>query len=143
MLKKAPTQVYVGKMMPNTLPAGKYFVGDPVYFLNDSNSEDLADSGNCLLPNRCGFILHNISKGAFVASDKKTYSVESGMFGLIAVELGDYAKYTGDGSFHTFSNPVSLVFSEGSFTLKCGEKTVKFEQYEDCLSADDGYDSCG
>ena len=144
--KKATKQVCLEKKTTNVLPAGKYFVGDPAYFLHDSINDALLDagSGHYSLPDGRGFILYNVSKNSYLTTEKNSYSVDSGLFGLISFDLGDFNKYTGDGTFHTFSNPVSFIVSpSGSFLLTDGELNLEFEQCDSCFSEDEGYDSCG
>jgi len=144
--KKATKQVCLEKKTTNVLSAGKYFVGDPKYFLHDSINSLLPTigSGHYAVPDGRGFILYDVSKNSYLTTDKSSYSVESGLFGIISCDFGDYDKYTGDGTFHTFPNNVSLMYSHnGTFVLKSGDITVEFDQCDRSFTDDEGYDSCG
>lgn len=142
--KKAPKiyHVHLEKMNTNVLPAGKYFIGDPAYFLHDSIAGQEFEPGHYALPDGRGFILHDVRANAFIGTDKQSYSVESGRFGIISVELGDYDKYTGDGTFHEFKKPVTFSYDKDMFVLGADSEML-FEVYEQAFSEDEGYDSCG
>ena len=132
--------VSFSKKNTNTLPAGRYFIGDPCYFINDYINE-LELCGNYELPSGHGFI---VETGLFCCafnSKKATYSVESGKFGIISVELGDSRKHTGDGTFHTFDEPVEFIFSDGAFLLLSGSTRITFDHEFDSFSDNDGCDS--
>ncbi len=135
--------VQLEKQKSNVLPAGRYYIGDPTYFLHDTIVEKFFEAGHYALPDGRGLILFKVDADSFVTSDKQTYSVCSGLFGLISYDLGDKDKYTGDGTFHTFTSQVSMSFDSNKFNIKSGDDTIQLEKCEACFSDDDGYDSCG
>ena len=145
--KKAPKiySVQMEKQKSYVLPAGQYYIGDPMYFLHDAIVEKTFDQGHYALPDGRGFILFKVDADSFITSEKVTYSVGSGWFGLISLDLGDMAKYTGDGTFHTFTSQVSMTLNQDKFHIACNDKLLELEKCEPCFSdADgDGYDSCG
>ena len=125
------------------MPAGRYFIGDPEYFLHGSIAENTFEPGHYALPDGRGFILHDVSPDCFMVSEKATYTVSSGRFGIISVDLGDKDKYTGDGSFHEFSSPVTLTYDRTTFTVESSGLKKEFEKIDATYSDDEGYDSCG
>ena len=144
--KKTPKiySVQMEKQKSYVLPAGQYYIGDPMYFLHDCIVEKTLDQGHYALPDGRGFILFKVEGDSLISSGKQTYSVGSGWFGIISLDLGDKDKYTGDGTFHTFVSQVSMTFDQGKFHIKSNDKTVVLEKCDACFSDDgDGYDSCG
>ena len=146
--KKSAKQICFVKNNTNVLPPGNYFVGDPCYFMNDLIYDSVwvdgfhKAPGHYSLPDGRGFIITNISENGLSSSDLKTYSIDSGNFGIFSVDLGDYSKYTGNGTFYSFSLPVSFNYKNGTLTMKQGNSVVTFESYEH-FSDDGGYDSVG
>ena len=138
--KKISKSVNFVKNNTYVLVPGNYFIGDPSYFLNDCVWS--GEPGHYSLADGRGFIVMNSCYSALVNSKNDKYTIESGYFGIFAVDFGDISKFTGDGTFHTFRNPVSFTYKNGEFELKCGSKTLTFEPYE-YYSDDDGYDSVG
>jgi len=145
--KKAPKiySVQMEKQKSYVLPAGQYYIGDPMYFLHDAIVEKTYDQGHYALPDGRGVILFKVKTDSIIISGKQTYSVGSGWFGIISYDLGDKEKYTGDGTFHTFANPVSMIQEDGKFHIRCNDKNIELESCDAYFSdADgDGYDSCG
>jgi hypothetical protein len=141
--KKAPKiySVQLEKQKSNVLPAGRYFIGDPAYFLHDAIK--FFDQGHYALPDGRGLILFKVAADSFITSEKQTYSIFSGWFGIISYDLGDKDKYTGDGTFHNFTSQVSMTFDKDKFNIKCDDFAIDLEQCEACFSDDEGYDSCG
>lgn len=147
--KKSAKSISFVKNNTNVLPPGNYFVGDPCYFLNDLIYKNLwvdgfrKEPGHYSLPDGRGFIvITNVLDSGLISSDSKTYSIESGNFGIFSVDLGDDSKYTGDGTFYSFSVPVSFNYKNGVFTMKNGLNIITFEAYE-YFSDEGGYDSVG
>jgi hypothetical protein len=110
--------VQLEKQKSNILPAGRYYIGDPAYFLHDAIVEKFFDEGHYALPDGRGLILFKVEADSFITSEKMNYTVCSGLFGLISVDLGDKDKYTGDGTFHTFTSQVSVTFDKDKFNIK-------------------------
>ena len=144
--KKVPKiySVSLEKKKTYTLPAGKYFVGDPSYFLQPSISNSLA-AGHYALPDGRGFILVSSDNGWCRGSNGGLYGVESGLIGICSYEIGDYSNFTGDGTFHTFSSEISTeLMKDGVLRIKSGDFTLDLDTNSEYYhSDDDGYDSCG
>ena len=118
------------------LPAGRYFVGDPYYFLNDLTP--FVNEGRGV-----DFILWPVNKNCVLESLQSSYSIQSGYFGLVSVSLGDMRNYTGDGTFHEFKSPVKCICNKGFYELKSTSDSITFENVEESCSVYDGYDSYG
>ena len=126
------------------LPAGKFFIGDPTYFLQPSISKSLVE-GHYALPDGRGFILVSADNGWCKGSNGELYGVESGLIGICSFEIGDMNNFTGDGSFHTFNSEVTTELLGGKILrIKSGDYTIDIDTNTDyCVSDDGGYDSCG
>lgn len=123
------------------LPAGRYFIGDPSYFLHNSLMA-AACEGHYALPDGRGYILVGSNDGIWSGSDGKVYSVESGLIGICSYDIGNMSNFTGDGTFHTFGSEVGLEFDSGVVRVKSGDWVLEIDVGEECvLSDDDGYDS--
>ena len=144
--KKVPKiySVSLEKKKTYTLPAGKYFIGDPSYFLQPSISQSLVE-GHYALPDGRGFILVSANNGWCKCLNGDLYGVESGLIGICSFEIGDMNNFTGDGTFHTFSSEVTTELAEdGIFRIKSGDYTIDIDtNTEYSVSDDGGYDSCG
>ena len=144
--KKSVKSISFVKNNTNVLPPGNYFVGDPCYFMNDFIYKSVwvdgfhKEPGHYSLPDGRGFIILNLLETSLTSSDSKTYSVESGNFGIFSVDFGDNSKYTGDGTFYSFSLPVSFNYKNGEIVMKQGNSSISFEPCE-YFSDDGGYDS--
>jgi hypothetical protein len=134
--------VSLDKKTSCVLPAGKYYIGDLSYFLHSGLQ---GRYGHYAIPDGRGFISVRADKGLWSAEETVFYTVESGAFGICSYELGSRDMWTGDGTFHTFDEPVSVkvedhgdtvVFSSGSWNLH-------IEYLRRDISDDEGYDSCG
>ena len=124
----------------NILPAGKYFIGDLSYFLH---SALCCKTGHYAVPDGRGFIAIKTYDGLWLASDDTTYSLESGRFGICSYELGDKRLWTGDGTFHTFIEPVSMTVDDDdtiSFVSGTWSLTLNHDASWDS-DYDEGYDS--
>ena len=144
--KKVPKiyTVSLEKKKTYMLPAGKYFIGDPSYFLQPSISTNLSP-GHYALPDGRGFILVPSENGWCKGSNGEIYGVESGLIGICSFEIGDYSNFTGDGSFHTFDSEVNTELMGGLILrIRSGDYKIDIDtNSEYCVSDDGGYDSCG
>jgi hypothetical protein len=123
------------------LPAGKYFIGDPTYFLHKSLTENLV-AGHFALPDGRGFIAAASEAGILTASNGEVYGVESGLIGICSYDIGDMANFTGDGSFHVFDSDVKAELDDSYMKLSSGNWSLEIELNEGpVFSDDDGYDS--
>lgn len=138
------------KDVSRVLPAGKYYIGDLSYFLNDTimniwttkfkNSDGLYtnDAEN-------GFYVTKPvdGNGIYVGSNKFSYDVDEDNFGIASIALGNIDKYTGCGTFHKFSSPVNIEYNDGVLTFKSNnsEMVIDTNNRVDISSDDEGYDS--
>jgi hypothetical protein len=143
--KKVPKlySVSLEKKRSYVLPAGNYFIGDPIYFLHTSILG--SEPGHYALPDGRGFILIRAETGIWRSSDGNHYGVESGLLGICSYEIGNATNFTGDGTFHTFKSEVTstileggvLRISSGDFVLDVNDENTNYK------SDFEGYDSCG
>ena len=136
------------------LPAGDYFIGDLCYFLHDSVGrvweQQFEKSDGCFVTEGGqGFAVTTPlgGNGLYTGSNDVIYDVEGDTLGIVPAGFGDKEKYTGCGTFHTFSESVSVSISdEGLLSISSGEWHLEIDT-SDCCSDDDddydGYDSCG
>lgn len=135
------------------LPAGEYFIGDLSYFLQDSVDkvweQEFDKSDGCFITeDGQGFAVTKPlgGNGLYTGSNDVIYDVEEDNLGIVPADFGDRSKYTGCGSFHTFTAPVSVSISdEGLLLISSGDWHLEIDT-SDCCSdyeEDDGYDSCG
>jgi len=136
------------------LPAGDYFIGDLCYFLHDSVSrvweQQFEKSDGCFVTEGGqGFAVTKPlgGNGLYTGSNDVIYDVEEDNLGIVPADFGDRSKYTGCGSFHTFTETVSVSISdEGLLSISSGDWHLEIDT-SDCCSDDDdgcdGYDSCG
>jgi hypothetical protein len=81
--------------MKITVPAGKYFLGDPCYAVPDELWDDLLNDAKYFQKKATGKVAgHRVvsfntayGDGCFAASDGCSYCVDAGMIGLTPVEL--------------------------------------------------------
>jgi hypothetical protein len=122
-------------MFSHTLPAGRYFIGDPSYILSQDDyrawcAEDHAQEGKFTLRGST-FVIHGEipSDGGYLGSDGVMYSTDVCDFALIPESLFDpikrkklerrEAQLRPEGSFHTFTGPVKFTWQYRVFTITC------------------------
>jgi hypothetical protein len=142
--KKVPKlySVSLEKKRSYVLPAGKYFIGDPSYFLHSIIGPA---PGHYALPDGRGFILIGVKTGLWHSSSGYLYGVDSGLIGICSYEIGNMTNYTGDGTFHTFKSEVSTeILKNGVLRIKSGDFVLDVNNENTDYNSDlDGYDSCG
>lgn len=140
------------KTLDSILPPGDYYLGDVSYFLQDSLMKGVlsgAFGDGCFVDESgVGFAVVNptAGPGLYKGSDKHSYEFEDGGFGLVPTSLGNIKKYTGSGTFHTFTEPVSFYLDDdGIITVKSGDWFLDIDtnSVESIYSDDEGYDSWG
>ena len=125
------------KKTTNVLPAGKYFIGDLSYFLPSAYWK----SGHYAIPDGRGFISFRASSGLWSSDRRISYTAESKYFGICSYELGDKSLWTGDGTFHTFVEPVSVAVGDECVTFSSGTQDLTLTYEGGMPSDDEGYDS--
>ncbi len=106
-----------------TFPAGKYWIGDICYCLNDKVYDAIFggfgyDSGLYTHKDGGFFMVDNTSygDGLYVGSDGFEYGVDAGIIGIVSEHLVDKNNSALDGGrFHTFKEPVKCTFKGGRF----------------------------
>lgn len=137
------------------LPAGDYFIGDLCYFLHDSvgsvwEQQHKKSDGCFIAADGHGFAVTKPlgGNGLYTGSNDVIYDVDEDTLGIIPTHFGDRSKYTGCGTFHSFSEPVAVsITDDGLLMISSGDWHLEIDT-SDCRSLSDyddydGYDSCG
>ena len=127
--------------MNETLPRGKYYLGDPVHVLNEQlYYEILGDihqfkNGKYNLLNNDNdnsIVIHNTSNGDGIYYDtkKRSYIIESGLIALIPVTLIDNENISNAkkfGSIFNFEKIIEFTYHKGLFTIKSGKYIIEID----------------
>jgi hypothetical protein len=105
-----------------TLPAGKYYIGDLCYALDDTLYDkvfgpryDIGLFTSKLNPTHV-FMMGRTDDGLFRGSDRKDYPVDAGIIGIAAEATLDQKKAPYDGgSLYTFKSPVNVKLRNDKF----------------------------
>ena len=125
-----------------TLPAGRYYIGDASNFLSyDIYKSTRGNEGHYTIGAHHFIIKHPVGgDGVYLASNNHTY--DGNNISIVAVELGDMELYTGNGTFHTFTEPVSFAVNDGICAFVSGKFYLLIDtNQEQEPEIDDGYDS--
>ena len=115
----------------NKLPAGKYWIGDPCYVLDDDNGDfdwgtfcRFCFQGDSSGRKNEGIVTHQgitfayfgtaYGDGAYVDQEGNLYGVDAGMLGCIPI---DHAGYCHLGDIHDFPEPFSCNYNNGTITF--------------------------
>lgn len=110
-----------------TMPAGKYWVGDPCYAVPDHRWIEWLEAAdyteqNVLVAELDGRTILGIGTaygdGTYPGSDGNEYPVDAGLIGLVPVEIADYSDS---------KHPAGAIMQQ-----------VEFDHDFDCRSFDDG-----
>lgn len=98
----------------HTMPAGRYFIGDPCYVISELDDDEDSDV----------FVERGTHYGTSgIGSDGIEYSVDSGTIGLVNDSLFDedvekLKRAENLGSFHTFTGPVTFTDDDSLFKIE-------------------------
>lgn len=152
-------------MTKYTLPAGKYYIGDICYSLDDDiysnfwgkkkNYKDgkyKVHGRFCSQQNECSsfhrndeghyFVVHGTfyGDGYYPTNLDTNYAVDAGVIGMVHESLFDknnIEKMSNLGSIHTFTGDITFKYNEGMFSIDCESDEFHLEIY----TADSPYDS--
>lgn len=109
------------KITIQTLPAGRYYIGDICYSMTNTIYKDIFgkngySSGYYITNNGC-FMVDSTAygDGMFKASNGDMYNVDAGIIGIASLSLCDYKDEIYGGTVHTFTEPVKCIFMNGIF----------------------------
>ena len=130
------------------LPAGSYYIGDISNFLQTDIYDNFwvkkhdKTSGHFVIDNQHFAVLY-CGNGSYLGSNKHIY--DGNNIGIVAADIGDKDLYTGNGTFHTFTEPVKMVENCGIVAFVSGSTYLLIDTQEslDTNEYDDGYDSWG
>jgi len=109
------------KSVTATLPAGRYYIGDLCYVLNESIYQGVfGDNGyepghykivaGEFMLNRTAY-----GDGAYIGSNDYAYGVDAGIIGIASMSVCAPEEDVYGGTLHTFTEPVTCAFNNGRF----------------------------
>lgn len=118
-----------------TIPAGRYWLGDPAYFVNKKLYQAILESKFMENEDYCAGYLDNeiivamrtaYGDGIYNDNENNIYQVDSGMIGLIPVSCRDDFASANSGRFVTFATPVIFRKDNAStFLLGIDGKNIR------------------
>jgi hypothetical protein len=121
--------------MNQTLKAGKYYLGDPIFALNEETYDE--KYGNIynyqngkydLLDNKTDFVVHKTHYGDGIYEDTKNrkYNITTGLIGLVHESMIDnFSIAKKNGVIFHFLNMVHFIYNGGLFTIKSGNFIIE------------------
>ncbi len=151
----APSQLkwtFNEKKRKHTFPAGKYYIGDLCYALQEDIYDNVFggqgyDEG--LYSSDLGsFMMHGTGgDGEFKGSDGYGYPVDAGLIGIASLACCNPEKDLYGGKVFTFDKPVECSFNDEAFTFYSGDFYLRisnwgdydneYEEEGDCLTEDE------
>jgi hypothetical protein len=140
--------------MNETLESGKYYLGDPSHVLSEKIYIGILENiyqfkNGKLNINGIYIIIHNTHSGdgIFIDTKNRKYSIQSGLIGLIPLELIENTSLCKDGHVFNFENKVNFIYDAGIFYIKSGRKYINIDtrnmddydsDYEEHFQNEDG-----
>jgi hypothetical protein len=140
--------------MNETLELGKYYLGDPSYVLSEKIYIGILENiyqfkNGKLNINGIYITIHNthFGDGVFIDTKNRKYNIQSGLLGLIPLELIEDTNLCKDGHVFNFENKVNYIYDAGIFYIKSGRKYINIDtrnmddydsDYEEHFNNEDG-----
>lgn len=136
-------------MIKYTLPAGRYYIGDICYALDDDIYSDFWGVKNNYEDGKYAyksynFVVHSTYYGDGYypsnSADEMCYAVDAGVIGMVHEKLikKNKLKCIGDlGSIHTFTGDISFEFDNGTFLIDCDTDNFHLKIYTKSGPCDD------
>jgi hypothetical protein len=109
-----------------TLPAGRYYIGDLCYSMKDEIYHGIFGdnnyaSGYYTTKNGC-FLVDGTAfgDGSYQGTNAFDYNVDAGIIGIASLSVCNPEKEIYGGTIHTFTEPVKCVFKDGLFEFTSG-----------------------
>jgi hypothetical protein len=125
------------KEIKHTLPAGKYYIGDPCYALpkeiyNDVWEKKYKFKKGVIPVLGKEFVVSGTEFGDFTykGTNNKLYGVDSGNISIIPHELCDDEREKDMkrlGSVNQFKEPVQCIFTNGVFKFRSGKRIITID----------------
>lgn len=120
--------------MNEILKPGKYYLGDPAdvltskvyigiwgdqHYFNNGKFDALGVE----------FVVHNTHNGDNIFKDTKnrSYSVSTGVIGLVHIDLIDDMIFCKNGHIFSFKDKVNFIYDAGIFYVKSGKKYIQID----------------
>ena len=135
--KPVEKPVKYSKSTLQTLPAGRYYIGDLCYPMKDEVYHTIFGgngyaSGYYTMKNGC-FLVNGTAygDGSYQGTNKHDYNVDAGIIGIVSLSLCNPEKDIYGGTVHTFTEPVECVFKNGVFQFNSGEWHLEIDTTAD------------
>jgi hypothetical protein len=129
--------------MNETLPSGKYFIGDPLDVLHTKiyigiwgNVYNYENGKFNIFGHDIIFHTTHSGDGFFKDSRDRTYKIDSGVIGIINLELIEDNLKCKNGHIFEFNNNVNFIYDAGQIYIKSGKKYININTRNE-----DEYDS--
>ena len=134
--------------MNETVKQGKYYLGDPVFALDEKTYHeiygdifqyedgkfDLKNNDQCMIVHKTHY-----GDGIFYDTKKRKYIIETGLIALIPISMIDESmiiKAKKHGVLFSFDNFVRFLYHGGLFTIRSNKKIIEIDTQNE-----DEYDS--
>ena len=114
--------VSLGDATERTFPAGKYYIGDPCFVLDDEHFDFTVCDGDGFVTNGThvlGYFSTAYGDGCYRGTNGQSYGVDAGIIGIVPAELIKPSRATAEWGVLTFEN--EFVFgctSDSTFYVK-------------------------
>jgi hypothetical protein len=126
-VEKVDEKLYeYSKSTTQTLPAGKYYIGDLCYAMKDEIYYRIFGgngyaSGYYTMKNGC-FLVDGTAygDGSYQGTNGFDYGVDAGIVGIASLSVCNAEEKIYGGTVHTFTEPVKCTFKDGIFKFSSG-----------------------
>jgi hypothetical protein len=126
-------------MTKYTLPAGRYYIGDICYALNEDIYYDFWCEKNNFADGKYVYKAHNFvvnstyyGDGYYSSNsvDGMCYAVDAGVIGMVHENLIDKSKHSIHlGTMHTFTDDITFEYVDGTFMIDCDTDNFHLKIY--------------
>jgi len=131
--KPAEKVAEYSKSTTQTLPAGKYYIGDLCYAMKDKIYDGIFGGndyayGYYTLKNGC-FLVDGTAygDGSYQGTNGFDYGVDAGIIGIASLSVCNAEEKIYGGTVHTLSEPVLCTFNDGIFEFSSGSWYLKID----------------
>jgi hypothetical protein len=124
--KVAEKPAEYSKSTTQTLPAGRYYIGDLCYAMKDTIYDGIFGGndyayGYYTMKNGC-FLVNGTAygDGSYQGTNGFDYGVDAGIIGIASLSVCNAEEKIYGGTAHTFTEPVKCTFKDGIFDFSSG-----------------------
>ena len=133
-VEKVDDKLYeYSKSTTQTLPAGKYYIGDLCYAMKDEINDGIfGDNGYAYgyyrLKNGCFLVdATAYGDGSYQGTNGFDYGVDAGIIGIASLSVCNAEEKIYGGTVHTLSEPALCTFKDGIFEFSSGSWYLKID----------------